>query len=158
MSDRDTFQNAANAARAADELNTISQPLGYAITFTAGGGLGADPTPDQQRFTVHRIDRPVASGPSFDTAEAAAAYLAQVAELPLWRLDLDDESIEFDGPQLTIKDRRTGDSFCLKGWGLGVTGRAGLGQRAGAAEGATHLSVRSDAPPTIGRWYKSNAG
>jgi hypothetical protein len=69
MSDWDTVQNISDAARAAKELNSISQPLGYAVTFSAGGALGSDSPPDHQRFTVHRIDQPVASGPSFARAE-----------------------------------------------------------------------------------------
>ncbi|MGB5798350.1 MAG: hypothetical protein WBH51_21490 [Mycolicibacter algericus] len=71
---------------------------------------------------------------------------------------LTDTARADDGSELTIKDKRTGESFCLKGWGLGVTGRTGAGQRAGAADGATHSSAHSDEPPTIGRWYKSDIG
>lgn len=158
MSDWDTVQNMTDTAKAADTLNQIAQPLGYAITFSAGGGLAGDPTPDHQRFTVHRIDQPVASGPSFSTTEATYTYIDALAKLPVWRLDLDDDSIEFDGPERTIRDKQSGESFCLKGWSLGVTGVAGPGQSAGAYEGAKHLSVRSDEAPTIGRWYKSDVG
>jgi len=158
MSDWDTVPNMSDAAKAATELNVVSQPWGYAVTFTAGGGLGGDRTPDHQRFTVHRIDKPVASGPSFDSAEETLAYLDELAKLPLWRLDLDDDSIEFDNTELAVKDKMTGESFSLKGWGLGVTGRATAGQSPGRYEGATHLSVRSDEAPTIGRWYRSDVG
>jgi hypothetical protein len=52
----------------------MSQPLGYAMTYSAGGGLGGDPTPDHRRFTVHRIDKPVASGPSFGSADEIHEY------------------------------------------------------------------------------------
>lgn len=136
----------------------MAQPLGYAVTFAAGGGVGGDPTPTHQRFTVHRIDKPVADGPSFPTTEDTQAYLDELAELPQWRLDLDDDSIEFDNTELTITDKSSGESFCLKGWSLGVTGRAGQGQSAGAYEGATNLSVRSEEAPTVGRWYRSEVG
>lgn len=104
------------------------------------------------------MDKPVANGPSFSTAEETLSYLDELAQLPLWRLDLGDESIEFDNTELTIRDKATGESFCLKGWGLGVTGSASTGASAGRYEGAKHLSVRSDQLPTIGRWYKSNVG
>ena len=144
--------------QAAHELNKASQPLGYAVTFSACWGLGAHPTPDHRRFTVHRIDKPVASGPSFSTAAEVGDYIDQLSELPCWRLDLDDDSIEFDNSELTVKDVATGENFCLKGWGFGVTGKASEGQSPGRYEGATHLSVRSDEPPSVGRWYKSDKG
>ncbi|MCV7222965.1 hypothetical protein H7I95_18860 [Mycolicibacterium elephantis] len=127
------------------------------MTFAAGGTLGAE-GPTYRRLTVHRIDQPVASGPTFDTADEVRAFLDQLAQLPLWRLDLDDNSIEFDSEELTIRDKATGESFCLKGWSWGVTGRAARGQSAGRYEGATHLSVRSDESPSIGKWYKSDKG
>lgn len=158
MSDWDTLQNMTNTAKAAKRLNDISQPLGYAVTMAAGGSLSGNAAPDYQRFTVHRIDRPIASGPSFDTEDGAAEHIEKLAKLPLWRLDLDDDSIEFDNAELTITDKATGETFCLKGWGLGVTGSAGPGQSAGRYEGAKHLSVRSAERPTIGRWYKSDVG
>jgi hypothetical protein len=64
MRDEETVRNMAETARASGELNEISQPLGYAVTFTAGGSLGRDSSPDHRRFTVHRIDQPVVNGPS----------------------------------------------------------------------------------------------
>jgi hypothetical protein len=156
--DADTMQNLTETAAESNDLNAISQPLGYAVTYTAGGSLGNDAQPDYRRFTVHRIDKPVASGPSFDTAKDVRAHLEQVVNLPVWRLDLDDPSVEFDNTELSVKDTATDDSFSLRGWGLGVTGVAQNGQAAGRYEGAKHLSVRSDVPPTIGKWYKSDVG
>ena len=107
---------------------------------------------------MHRIDKPVGHGPSFETADEVRGYLDQLANLPCWRLDLDDDSIEFENAELTIRDKATGESFCLKGWSWGVTGKAGPGQSAGRFEGATYLSVRTDEPPSIGKWYKSDRG
>lgn len=143
--------------QAAHELNQQSQPLGYAVTMAAGFEVGTADPHSYRRFTVHRIDKPVSSGPSFETAADVYSYLDELEKLPHWRLDLDDDSIEFDNEELTITDKRTGESFCLKGWqSLGITGRAAEGQRAGAYEGAQHISVASQEPPTIGRWYKSD--
>jgi hypothetical protein len=57
--------------------------------------------------------------------------------------------------ELTITDTASGESSCLRGWGLGVSGRSPHG-RAGAYEGATHLSVNAKSAPTVGRWYKTD--
>lgn len=153
--DRETLQNMVNVTVASGELNEISQPLGYAVTHAACGTLGNDDVPEYQRFTVHRVDKPVAHGPSFNTVEQVREHLDALANLPCWRLDLDDPSVEFDDTELSIKDTESGESFSLKGWGPVVTGRA-KGGRAGSYDGARHLSVRSDEPPTIGKWYKSD--
>jgi hypothetical protein len=154
MGDDGTLQGTLLAAH---ELNERSQPLGYAITMAAGGEFGTNAPQSYRRFSVHRIDKPVASGPKFDTAAEVHSYLDDIEQLPRWRLDLDDESIEFDNEELTITDTKSGDSFCLKGWkSLGITGTAAAGQRPGAYEGARHISVASEEPPTVGRWYKSN--
>jgi hypothetical protein len=156
MSDNETIHTMWDAGREADELNAVSQPLGYAVTWAAGGELDID-EPTYRRFTVHRIDKPVASGPRFDTAADVHAHLDKLGKLPRWRLDLDDDSIEFDNTELAITDKRTGESFCLKGWkSLGVTGVATGDERPGAYEGAQNLSVVADEPPTIGHWYKSD--
>jgi hypothetical protein len=155
MSDDGTLHGTMQAAH---ELNERSQPLGYAVTFATGAtGVGTDDPQSYRRFTVHRIDKPVASGPSFDTAAEVSAYLDEIEKLPRWQLDLDDDSIRFDNRELTITDTRTGESFCLKGWNsLGITGRAKDGGHAGAYEGARHISLAADEPPAVGRWYKSN--
>lgn len=156
MTDRETLQNITDTVGASKALNEIAQPLGYAVTMSAGGALGNDAAPDHRRFTIHRIDKPVASGPSFPSAEAVKEHLDQIAALPMWRLDLDDASIEFDRSDLSIKDVATGETFNLRGWIYGVTGNANITGAAGGYEGATHLSVRTDQPPTIGKWYKSD--
>ena len=148
MGDRDISPEAR-------ELNEISRPLGYAVRVAAGLEVGNDRSP-YCRFTMHRIDQQDASGPTFDNAEDVRAYLDEVASWPLWRIDLDDESIEFDPTNLTIKDRRTGETFSFKDWGFAVTGDPKGTQRAGAYEGAIHLSTRAKEAPKIGRWYKSN--
>jgi hypothetical protein len=123
---------------------------------TASGSVGTEDQPDYRRFTVHRIDQSVASGPSFGTAEEVRAHLDDIARLPLWRLDLDDPSVEFDHTELAVKDLATGESFNLRGWGSGITGVSRSNQKAGLYGVAQHLSVRSDDAPTIGNWYKSN--
>ncbi|WP_202378074.1 hypothetical protein [Mycobacterium paraintracellulare] len=85
------------------------------------------------------------------------SYLDEIEKLPRWRLDFDDPSIEFDNDELAITDTQSGDSFCLKGWkSLGITGVATGGERSGAYEGARHISVATDEPPTVGHWYKSD--
>lgn len=144
------------AHQESDELNERSQPLGYAVTMAAGGEIGTTENA-YRRFTLHRIDKPVASGPRFGTAADVHAYLDELDKLPRWRLDLDDESVEFDNEELTITDTQSGESLCLKGWrSLGITGAAATGgEQAGAYAGARHISVASDQAPTIGRWYKS---
>jgi hypothetical protein len=156
MTDWETLQNMTDTSAEAKELNAIAQPLGYAVTFAAGGTLGNNAAPDYRRFTIHRIDKPVASGPSFPSAAAVKEHLEQIAALPLWRLDLNDASIEFDPAELSIKDVMTGETFSLRGWIYGVTGNAQTSGAAGSYEGATRLSVRTDEPPTIGKWYKSD--
>ena len=156
MTDKETIQNITNTLGASKALNEISQPLGYAVTMSAGGTLANDAAPDHRRFTIHRIDQPVASGPSFPTPEAVREQLELISKLPLWRLDLDDPSIEFDPADLSITDAATGDTFNLGGWIYGVTGTAQTSGAAGGYEGATHLSVRTDQPPTIGKWYKTD--
>jgi hypothetical protein len=154
MSDDGTVHGSMQAAH---ELNQRSQPLGYAVTMATGAELGTNQPHSYRRFTVHRIDKPVASGPSFETAAEVHSYLDELEKLPRWRLDLDDDSIKFDNKELTITDTRTGDSFCLKGWkSLGITGRAAGSGRSRAYDGARHISLATDEPPTVGRWYKSD--
>jgi hypothetical protein len=153
MSDDGTIEGTMQAAH---ELNQRSQPLGYAVTMTAGVELGTNEPNSYCRFTVHRIDKPVASGPSFATAADLNSHFDAVEKLPRWRLDLGDDSIKFDNKELTITDTQTGESICLKGWtSLGFTGNAEGGGHAGAYDGAKHISVATDEPPTVGRWYKS---
>jgi hypothetical protein len=158
MTDKDILEIMQKTGAEADELNKAAGPLGYGVTFRAGGAPGADSPRLYHRFNVHRIDQQPGSGPSFDTVDEVRTYLDMVAKWPRWRLDLKDDSIEFDPETRTITDRSTGESFSLRiGWGLGVTGSADIaaGERAGALEGATHLSVAAEQPPTIGQWYKS---
>ncbi len=150
MIDKDQAQHMTDVAGECNRLNEISQPLGYAVTASTS-------VDDQstQQFTVHRLDQTVASGPTFATIEDVRAHLGAVAKLPLWRLDLvDNSAIVFDQAELEITDPSTGESFSFRGWGLGVARLAAGGQRPGAHEGVTNLSVRSEDPPTIGNWYK----
>jgi hypothetical protein len=147
-------ENISDAVTETNQLNRVSQPLGYAVTCRAGGGSSAD-EPDHRRFTVHRIDHPVAHGPSFDTADDVHHYLDDLKKLPRWRLDLDDDSIDFDRVTLTVADKRTGESFCLRGWkSSGINGVVSGDERRGALAG--HISVIAAKPPTIGRWYRAN--
>jgi hypothetical protein len=148
--DKDQAQHMTDVAGECNRLNEISQPLGYAVTASTS-------VDDQstQQFTVHRLDQTVGSGPTFATIEDVRAHLGAVAKLPLWRLDLvDNSAIVFDPAELEITDPSTGESFSFRGWGLGVARLAAGGQRPGAHEGVTNLSVRSEDPPTIGNWYK----
>ena len=149
MFDKEQAQHMTDVAGECNRLNEISQPLGYAVTATSS-------VEDQstQQFTVHRLDQPVASGPRFATTEEVRAHLEAIAKLPLWRLDLvNNSAIVFDPAELEITDPSTGGSFSFRGWGLGVAQLAAGGQRPGAEEGVTKLSVRSEDPPTIGNWY-----
>lgn|GEM_PF-1526212 len=151
-SNGDAVANMRDAVAETNQLNRISQPLGYAVTCRAGGGSSPD-EPEHRRFTVHRIDDPVAHGPSFATADDVRDYLDHLNRLPRWRLDLDDDSIDFDRVTLTVADKRTGESFCLRGWkSFGIDGVVGGDDRRGAPAG--HLSVVAAKPPTIGRWYR----
>ena len=158
MSGSDAVENRRAAAAEAHRLNLLSQPLGYAVTGHAGAGPGThDPTARQ--FTVHRIDHPVAQGPSFDTADAVRAHLDELAKLPRWRLDLDDDSIRFDTTTLTVTDKRTGENFCLKAWkSFGIAGVILGDQTPGAPVSVRHISVVAEHPPTIGHWYNSDDG
>ena len=150
--DKEQAQHMTDVAGECNRLNEISQPLGYAVTASTS-------VDDQstQQFTVHRLDQTVASGPKFATIEEVGAHLEAIAKLPLWRLDLvNNSAIIFDPAELVIADPTTGESFSFRGWGLGVARLAAGGQRPGAQEGVTNLSVRSEDPPTIGNWYKSD--
>jgi hypothetical protein len=101
----------------------------------------------------------VASGPKFATIEEVRAHLEEFAKLPLWRLDLvNNSAIVFDPAELEVADATTGASFSFRGWGLGVAQLAASGHDPGAQEGVTNLTVRSEDPPTIGNWYKSDVG
>src|ERR1700757_4864320 len=72
-------------------------------------------------------------------------------------LDLEDNgAIVFDPAQLEVTDATSGESFSFRGWGLGVAQLAASGHGPGAQEGVTNLTVRSEDPPTIGNWYKSD--
>jgi hypothetical protein len=154
MIDKEQAQHMTDVAGECNRLNEISQPLGYAVTATTT-------VDDQsvQQFTIHRLDQAVASGPTFATIEEVRAHLEAIAKLPLWRLDLvNNSAIVFDPAELEITDPTTGESFSFRGWGLGVAQLATGGKGPGAQEGVTNLAVRSEDPPTIGNWYKSDVG
>lgn len=158
MSGRDAVENGEAAVAATDGLNLLSRPLGYAVTGHTDVGQGTDDRTARQ-FTVHRIDHPVAQGASFDTADAVRAHLDELARLPRWRLDLDDDSIRFDTTTLTVTDKRTGESFCLKAWkSFGIAGIILGDQTPGAPVGVRHISVVAEHPPAIGHWYNSDDG
>ncbi|MDT5183111.1 MAG: hypothetical protein QOI29_1269, partial [Mycobacterium sp.] len=116
MIDKEQAQHMTDVAGECNRLNEISQPLGYAVTATTT-------VDDQstQQFTIHRLDQTVASGPKFATIEDVRAHLEAIAKLPLWRLDLvNNSAIVFDPAELEITDPTTGESFSFRGWGLGV--------------------------------------
>lgn len=145
-------QHMTDIAGECNRLNEISQPLGYAVTATTSVEVQST-----HQFTVHRLDQPVASGPRFATTEEVRAHLEAIAKLPLWRLDLvNNSAIDFDPAQLEVTDATSGESFTFRGWGLGVAQLAASGHGPGAQEGVTNLTVRSEDPPTIGNWYKSD--
>jgi hypothetical protein len=128
-----------------NRLNEISQPLGYAVTATTS-------VEDQstQQFTVHRLDQPVAGGPRFATTEEVRAHLYAIAKLPLWRLDLlNNSAIVFDPAQLEVSDAPAVRASA-SGLGLGVAQLVASGHGPGAQEGVTNLAVRSEDSPTIG--------
>ena len=129
---------------------------------TAGVCVTATTTVEDQstqQSSVHRLDQTVASGPKFATTEEVRAHLEAVAKLPLWRLDLvNNSAIVFDPAELEVTDATTGESFSFRGWGLGVAQLAASGHGPGAQEGVTNPTVRSEYPPTIGNWYKSDVG
>jgi hypothetical protein len=107
------------------------------------------------RFIGWTIPSPAAQG--FATTEEVRAHLEEIAKLPVWRLDLvNNSAIVFDPAQLEVTDATSGESFSFSGWGLGVTQLAASGHGPGAQEGGTNLTVRSEDPPTIGNWYKSD--
>ena len=154
MIDKEQARHMTDVASECNRLNEISQPLGYAVTATTS-------VEDQstQQFTVHRVDQTVASGPKFATTEEVRAHLEGIAKLPCWRLDLvNNSAIVFDPAQLAVTDATTGESFSFRGWGLGVAQLAASRHGPGAQEGVTNLTVRSEDPPTIGNWYKSDVG
>ena len=154
MIDKEEAQHMTDVAGESNRLNEISQPLGYAVT-----AMTSVEDQSTQQFALHRLDQNVGSGPKFATAEEVRARLEAIAKLPIWRLDLVDNSgIVFDPAQLEVTDATSGESFSFRGWGLGVAQLAASGHGPGAQEGVTHLTVRSEDPPTIGNWYKPDVG
>jgi hypothetical protein len=153
MTNEAELLNAFEASAEANELNAIAQPLGYAVTVTTVGGSSTD-----RRFTVHRMDEAVASGPSFAATDAVRALLDDIARLPQWRLDFDDPSVDFDSTQRVVSDTATGRSFSLRGWSSDITGVSRSNEEAGLYQGAQHLSVRSAEAPTVGTWFRSDIG
>jgi hypothetical protein len=154
MIGKEEAQHMTDVAGESNRLNEMSQPLGYAVTATTS--VEDEST---QQFTIHRLDQTVASGPKFATAEEVRDHLEAIAKLPLWRLDLvNNSAIVFDPTQLEVTDATSGESFSFRGWGLGVAQLAASGQGPGAQEGVTNLTLRSEDPPTIGNWYKSDVG
>jgi len=104
MIDKEQAQHMTDVADECNRLNEISQPLGYAVTATTS--LEDQST---QQFTVHRLDQTVASGPKFATAEEVRAHFEAIAKLPLWRLDLvNNSAIVFDPAELEVTDATTG--------------------------------------------------
>lgn len=148
-------ENIRAAVAETKDLNARSQPLGHAVTCRPGGS-GTHGDPPCRRFTVHRVDHPAGNGPSFATAEEVRSYLARLEKLPRWRLDLGDDSVDFDSKTLTVTDKATGESFSLRGWNsFGIAGVV-AGERRGRNVGPRHISVVAEKPPTIGRWYKED--
>jgi hypothetical protein len=118
MTDTELLTTVIGGVSATAELNEVSQPLGYAVTHTTRGVIGGTEH-QSQRFTLHRLDKPVASGPSFSTTEDVRAALAEIAKLPRWRIELaENDSVVFDPAELTITDTASGESFCLRAGAL----------------------------------------
>ena len=131
MIDKEQAQHMTDVAGECNRLNEISQPLGYAVTASTS-------VDDQsaQQFTVHRLDQTVASGPEFATIEDVRAHLDAIAKLPVWRLDLvNNSAIVFDPAELEVTDPSTGESFSFRGWGLGVARLAAGSQRQALTRG-----------------------
>jgi hypothetical protein len=129
--DKEQAQHMTDVAGECNRLNEISQPLGYAVTASTS-------VDDQsaQQFTVHRLDQTVASGPEFATIEEVRAHLEAIAKLPVWRLDLvNNSAIVFDPAELEVTDPSTGESFSFRGWGLGVARLAAGSQRQALTRG-----------------------
>jgi hypothetical protein len=129
--DKEQAQHMTDVAGECNRLNEISQPLGYAVTASTS-------VDDQsaQQFTVHRLDQTVASGPEFATIEDVRAHLDAIAKLPVWRLDLvNNSAIVFDPAELEVTDPSTGESFSFRGWGLGVARLAAGSQRQALTRG-----------------------
>jgi hypothetical protein len=124
MIDKEQAQHITDVAGDCNRLNEISQPVGYAVTATT-----SVEDESAQQFTVHRLDQPVGGVPRFATTEEVRADLEVIAKLPLWRLELANNSaIVFPSAQLEVADATGGESFSFRGWGLGVAQLAGMAQ------------------------------
>src|SRR6202045_4245811 len=129
--DKEQAQHMTDVAGECNRLNEISQPLGDAVTASTGVD---DQSP--QQFTVHRLDQTGASGPKFATIEEVRAHLEAIAKLPVWRLDLvNNSAIVFDPAELEVTDPSTGESFSFRGWGLGGARLAAGSQRQALTRG-----------------------
>jgi hypothetical protein len=156
VANRDDTEGDADAAAETNELNALSQPMGYAVTHHADADPALDP-PADRRFTVHRMDQPSGEGPTFHSARDVRGYLDGLEKLPRWQLDLDDDSVEFDNTTLTVTDKNSGESFCLRGWkSFGISGMLTASAAPGASPHPRQISVVAEQPPTIGHWHQAD--
>ncbi len=109
--------------------------------WKAAAGESVQPT-----FHIWRIDQPPNTAKIFGSIAEADQYLAHVATLPRYRLDLDNNArlVIEDGNTVRITDRQSGEHFDIP--------RSDLPKLKDRSTGETQIRVHADAAPTIGNW------
>jgi len=132
----------AAAHSTADRLQLKSFPLGYNTMHTVKmeTGTGKPPT---VVYHLRRIDHLSLPTHDFATEADVEAHLAQLANLPRWRLDLTGdpqvrEEQSPDRPFTTFVDVATGEEFSVRVIDI---------------EAATSLYVRAEQPPSA-NWQR----
>jgi hypothetical protein len=112
-----------------DDLDNEARLLGYRITHI--------PTPRGSGFLLYRFDEPSVLGEWFsaEKEEDLRARLAEIADLPLWRLPLGDNPM--------VEHYK---------YGVVVTDDMGRWFDAPAYRDDEYLYIHSDGPPLIGNW------
>lgn len=98
-------------------------------------------------FHIWRLDQPSSTAEIFRTVAETETYLAHVATLPRYRLQLDGNPrlVIEGGKQTRITDKLSGEHFVITEEDLQI-----LRSRLGSAE----IAVHADSAPTIGDWVK----
>jgi hypothetical protein len=128
------------AARdAAQPLHDRAIMLGYVVSATATGELGREP---EVSFWVRRFDQSGGDERTFATLNEVSSYLDHLETLPVYCLELENNSrVETtpnaDGTETWVTDTKTGEKFAVRTQDI---------------EAITRLCVHAESQPTIGNW------
>ncbi|WP_297610571.1 hypothetical protein [Nocardia sp.] len=139
---------AREALAIADELNEIAVPLGYSVLIDTH--MPPPPAPASTHFIVRQLGGTTVHATS--APDSVRRYLAELADKPRWRLNLDDESIEVSGAVIT--DKQTGEQIDLSGRWAQLIGNVSSVDDYRRDKNVHHLSVVGDQAPAIGAWHR----